>query len=126
MRTIVLVLAFVPFLYFATKDQIFHLRGRRVSLAENLLHLGIGLTLVVLFTHALAGRYAIMVAALVLFAVVGGIDEFFYHRAIPGEESDLHAKEHLALMVFLIVTLASDWLGRHDLRTLWALGRAGS
>ena len=38
MRTAILVLAFVPFLYFAVRDQIFHLRGRKVGVSENLLH----------------------------------------------------------------------------------------
>jgi hypothetical protein len=116
MRTALLILAFLPFLYFAAKDQIFHLRGRRVSLAENLLHLGIGLTLVLVFSHALSGHYAILLVSLVLFAVAGGIDEYVFHRGIPGEESDLHAKEHLALMLFLIVTLVSDGQARFGWR----------
>jgi|SRR6185369_5064010 len=109
MRTALLILMFLPFLYYAGRDQIFHLRGRKVSLWENLLHLGLGITLATLFTQALAGRHAQMIGALVLFAVAGAADEYIYHRGIPGEESDLHAKEHLALMIFLITTLAVDW-----------------
>jgi hypothetical protein len=110
MRTVLLIVMFLPFLYYAGRDQIFHLRGRKVSLSENLLHLGLGITLATLFTQALAGRHAQMIGALVLFAVAGAADEFIYHRGIPGEESDLHAKEHLALMIFLIATLAIDWM----------------
>jgi len=113
MRIAILVAAFLPFVYFAARDQIFHLRGRKVSLAENLLHLALGITLAILFTAALAGRHLAMIGALVLFAVAGGADEYIYHRQIPGEESDLHAKEHLALMIFLIVALALDWLPGH-------------
>lgn len=113
MRIAILVAAFLPFVYFAARDQIFHLRGRRVGLAENLLHLALGITLAILFTAALAGRHLAMLGALVLFAVAGGADEYIYHRHIPGEESDLHAKEHLALMIFLIVALAVDWLPGH-------------
>jgi hypothetical protein len=110
MRIAILVLAFLPFVYYAGRDQIFHLRGRKVSVWENLLHLALGITLATLFTQALKGHHAAMVGALVLFAVAGGADEYIYHRGIPGEESDLHAKEHLALMIFLITTLAVDWM----------------
>lgn len=109
MRTTILVLAFLPFVYYAIHDQIFHLRGRKVSVAENLLHLALGISLAMLFTQALASHYASMLGALVMFGVLGAIDEYIYHRDIPGEESDLHAKEHLALMLFLITTLAVDW-----------------
>jgi hypothetical protein len=112
-RIAILVAAFLPFVYFAARDQIFHLRGRKVGLAENLLHLALGITLAILFTQALAGRHLAMLGALVLFAVAGGADEYIFHRHIPGEESDLHAKEHLALMIFLIVTLAVDGLPGH-------------
>jgi len=122
MRTAILVAAFLPFVYFAVRDQIFHLRGRKVSVSENLLHLALGITLATLFTQALAGRHVFMIGALVLFAVAGGIDEYVYHRHIPGEESDLHAKEHLALMIFLIVTLAVDGLPGHAGEILRGMG----
>ena len=113
MRVAILVAACLPFVYFAVRDQIFHLRGRQVGLAENLLHLALGITLAILFTQALAGRHLAMLGALVLFAVAGAADEYIFHRHIPGEESDLHAKEHLALMIFLIVALAVDGLPGH-------------
>ncbi len=113
MRTMILVLAFLPFVYFAVRDQIFHLRERKVSVSENLLHLALGITLAIFFAQALAGRHAAMIGALVLFAIAGAADEYIYHRHIPGEESDLHAKEHLALMIFLIVVLAIDRLPGH-------------
>jgi hypothetical protein len=122
MRTAILVAAFLPFVYFAARDQIFHLRGRKVGVSENLLHLALGITLATLFTQALTGRYTYMVGALVLFAVAGAADEYIYHRHIPGEESDLHAKEHLALMIFLIVTLAVDWLPGHAGELLHRIG----
>jgi Cu/Ag efflux pump CusA len=112
-RTAILVLTFLPFVYYAGKDAIFHLRGRKVSATENLLHLGLGLVLATLFSLALAGRHAAMVGALILFVVAGALDEFVYHRHIPGEESDLHAKEHLALFAFLVTVLAFDWLQTH-------------
>jgi hypothetical protein len=122
MRTMILVLAFLPFVYFAVRDQIFHLRGRKVGVSENLLHLALGIALATLFTQALAGHHAGMIGALVLFAIGGGADEYIYHRGIPGDESDLHAKEHLALMIFLIATLAVDWLPGHAGELLHKVG----
>lgn len=113
-RTAILVLAFLPFVWYAGKDAVFHLRGRKVSATENLLHLGLGVILAILFSLALAGRHAAMIGALILFVAAGALDEFVYHRHIPGEESDLHAKEHLALFIFLVTVVAFDWLQAHS------------
>jgi|ERR1043166_5246517 hypothetical protein len=120
MRAAILVLSFLPFLYYGAKDTIFHFRGRKVSKSEHLIHAAIGVVLAVLFSHAVMAHHLIVLAALVLFVIVGGIDEYIYHRGIPGEESDLHAKEHLALLSFIVVSLATDWLQKND----WSLTRA--
>jgi hypothetical protein len=125
MRTALLVLTFLPFVYYAGKDAVFHLRGRKVSATENVLHLALGLILAILFSLALAGRHAAMVGALILFVAAGALDEFVYHRHIPGEESDLHAKEHLALMVFLVTVLTFDWMQAHGWRAASLVGGAG-
>lgn len=37
-----------------------------------------------------------------LFALAGAADEYGYHRDIPAEEHALHAKEHLALLLFVL------------------------
>lgn len=113
MRTIIVVVSFLPFLYFGVRDTVFHFRGRRVTIAEHLLHLVIGVTLALLFTQAIQTNYPGLLGALVLFVVAGGIDEYIFHRALPGEESDLHAKEHLALVIFIVVSLATDWISHH-------------
>ncbi len=63
-----------------------------------------------MFTHALLAHHFVVVGALVIFAIAGGVDEYIFHRDIPAEESDLHAKEHLALLIFIVVSLATDWL----------------
>jgi len=110
MRAMILVFSFVPFVYYGAKDTAFHFRGRQVSLTEHILHAAIGLVLVIMFTHALMAHHLIVVGALVIFAVAGAVDEYIFHRGIPAEESDLHAKEHLALLIFLVVSLATDWL----------------
>jgi hypothetical protein len=110
MRAAILVLSFLPFLYYGGKDNAFHFRGRKVSLTEHILHAAIGVLLLILFTHALMARHLVVLCTLVLFVVAGGVDEYIFHRGIPAEESDLHAKEHLALLIFIVVSLATDWL----------------
>jgi hypothetical protein len=120
MRAVILCFSFLPFLYYGAKDTAFHFRGRKVSLTEHLLHAAIGMVLVIMFTHALMAHHLVMVGALVLFAVAGGVDEYIFHRDIPAEESDLHAKEHLALLIFIVVSLATDWLERNN----WSLPQA--
>jgi hypothetical protein len=122
MRAAILVLSFLPFLYYGTRDTLFHFRGRKVSKSEHLIHAVIGVVLAILFSHALMAHHLIVLAALVLFVIVGGIDEYIYHRGIPGEESDLHAKEHLALLSFIVVSLATDWLQKND----WSIREAVS
>jgi hypothetical protein len=120
MRAAILIVSFLPFLYFGGKDTLYHFRGRRVSRTEHLLHALVGLLLAIMFTSAVRGQHGFMLGALLLFVVVGGVDEYIYHRDIPGEESDLHAKEHLALLGFVVVSLATDWLQRND----WSVGQA--
>ncbi|KAA5541779.1 hypothetical protein FYK55_16335 [Roseiconus nitratireducens] len=114
MRIAILLLSFLPFLYYASKDNAFHFRGRRVTMAEHLLHLAIGVTLFLVFAQAVLGNLVLMTVALILFLIAGAVDEYVWHRGIPAEESDLHAKEHLALLIFVVVALVVDWLDGHQ------------
>jgi len=106
----ILIFSFLPFVYYGVKDTAFHFRGRKVSRTEHLLHAAIGLVLAIMFAHALMAHHFVVVGALVIFAIAGSVDEYIFHRDIPAEESDLHAKEHLALLIFIVVSLATDWL----------------
>jgi hypothetical protein len=132
MRAAILVASFLPFMYYAGKDTGFHFRGRKVSVAEHILHAAIGVVLLVLFAHSLMGHHLVVLAALILFAVAGGVDEYIFHRDIPAEESDLHAKEHLALLIFIVISLATDWLQQNHwslaemLKRLHAAGGGGA
>lgn len=110
MRTTLVLVSFLPFLFYATKDALFHFQGRRVSLVEHLLHLAIGVALAIVVINAVLQNTGVMLAGLVFFAVAGGLDEYVWHRGIPEVESDLHAKEHLALLLFVVVTLVVNWL----------------
>jgi hypothetical protein len=120
MRAGIVLFSFLPFLYYATKDTAFHFRGRRVSLAEHVLHLAVGISLAMVLTNAVLGKSPAMLVGLILFAIAGAIDEYVWHRGIPETESDLHAKEHLALLIFVVVTLAVNWLESYD----WQISRA--
>lgn len=113
MRIAIVIISFLPFLFYAAKDNAFHFRGRRVSLTEHLLHLVIGIALLIVLAQAVLGNTAFMMAGLLLFLVAGALDEYIWHRSIPEVETDLHAKEHLALMIFVVVTLVVNWLESH-------------
>jgi hypothetical protein len=112
MRTVVLCAAVAPFLWFAWKDNLFHLRGRRVPALENLLHLGLAVALALVFTGAFAAKIKLLFAGLGGVGVLGALDELVYHRAIPSDEHDLHAKEHFTLLVFVAAAFAFAWYAR--------------
>lgn len=107
MRIGLLCLPLALFLYYAGKDNSFHFRkpeqgGRHVPRAEHILHGVLGLLLVGLISAAFRLDPVRLPIFAGLFAVAGATDELGFHRGLPAEESDLHAKEHFALMVFLL------------------------
>lgn len=109
-RSLILTAALAPYLYYGTKDNLYHFRGRRVSVVEHLLHLGIGVAIAGAIFNAYRGRTGAMIGGLVLFLLAGAIDEFVYHRGLPEHETDLHAKGHMALLMFVIVSVATQWM----------------
>ena len=100
---VILAAALLPFLYFAGRDFRLHLTARRVPLAENLLHLALAAPLLAALGLAFQFRVREAALAMAVFAVFGSADEYVFHRGIPAEEHDVHAKEHYALFVFLAV-----------------------
>jgi len=114
MRYAILSIFLLPYLYYGTKDNIYHFIGRKVSLPEHLIHLFIGMTLFVAIAQAFRGYAIAFVVGIALFLVVGAIDEYIYHRGLPEHESDLHAKGHLALLIFVVVAVGTIWLEKHD------------
>ena len=96
----ILAIALAPFLFFAARDQWLHLRARRVPLAENIVHLLLGLILFTVIARAFVFDWRGVAIGAAIFAVCGALDEFLFHRALPAVESDVHAKEHFALFGF--------------------------
>jgi hypothetical protein len=116
MRAVLLVLALIPYLYYGGRDAVFHFVGRRVSVVEHLLHLVIGCMLVAAVAQAFRGNQGRMLVALGLFLVAGALDEYVYHRGLPEAETDLHAKGHMALLIFVVTSVATGWLDQHQWR----------
>ncbi len=110
MKTLLLFLSLAPFLYFVIRDNIYHLHLRKVNLAEHLTHLVLGVSLFVTIKAAFIGPDPRTSYAFLLLGVAGSLDEFVFHRHLPAEEIDAHAKEHWTLFLFFIVAfLLRDW-----------------
>lgn len=105
-----LAVALAPFLWFAGRDQFLHFTARRVSVAENVIHLLLGLLLAIVIGRAFLFQPRLVAFALVAFVVVGASDEYVFHRRIPEVEHDVHAKEHFALLFFVAVFSALVWV----------------
>jgi hypothetical protein len=116
MRPAIVLIAFLPFLYYAIRDARFHFTGRKVTFAEHVIHLAIGFALAIVLVQAVMGNSTLMLVGLALLCVAGGADEYIWHRRIPEIETDLHAKEHLALLIFVVATLVVNWLEVHQWR----------
>jgi Kef-type K+ transport system membrane component KefB len=98
-----MAVALLPFLVFAGRDLRLHLTVRRVSWAEEALHLFFGLVLAYAISRAFLFEGRALALSLLAFALGGAIDEFGFHRGLPPEEHDAHAKEHFALFLFMAV-----------------------
>lgn len=101
----ILVVTLAPFLYYAIQDQRLHFSVRRVPLVENLVHLAIGLALVVTIASAFRFDLPMLAGSAALFVSLGAVDEYLFHRHIPERESDVHAKEHFAILTFLVAAV---------------------
>ena len=113
MRIAVIIALFAPFAFFGLKDNSFHFRGRRVSVTEHVLHLGIGMTQVMMLVQAIKGNFVLLFVALGLMAIAGSADEYVFHRDLPPEESDLHAKQHFAQFVLVVGAMIVTYLENH-------------
>jgi hypothetical protein len=113
LRATLLTLCLAPYVYFGVRDVLHHKKHRKVSLMEKLLHLSLGLTLTVVVPHAYLGHFDVVVAGLVIFLTARAMDEFVFHRGLDAEEVDLHAKTHLAFLIFVVGVMGVNWLQTH-------------
>ena len=112
MRALVLALTLAPYLILAVKDGAFHMgkkRLRDVSLAEHLIHFVIVAPLAWAISGVFNEDALACSVGLLGFIAPALADELIWHRKIPERETNIHAKEHLALLVFFIVG-AVTWL----------------
>jgi hypothetical protein len=116
MRAALLAVALLPYLYYGGRDAVFHFRGRQVSLVEHVLHVAVGCLLAAAVVLAFRGLPGGMLVALGLFLVAGALDEYVYHRHLPEAETDLHAKGHMALLIFVVTSVATGWFDQHGWR----------
>jgi len=114
MRIALMILSFLPFLHYGIKDNAFHFCGRKVTGWEHLLHVGIGICQAIMFIQAIRSDFILMFAAMLILLVAGGVDEYVFHRDLPSVESDLHAKQHFALFIFVVIALATAWLEKRN------------
>jgi hypothetical protein len=103
--SVVLVVALLPYAFFALRDGTMHLgksRVRSVPLGEHALHILIIAPLAWLIAGVFMRDLRAVSIGAALFLPIGIADEFIFHRkSIPADEIDAHAKSHLALLLFL-------------------------
>ena len=109
MRAAVLTLGLLPYALFGASDLVFHARHRRVQGPERLAHATIGLALLTVVPQAYLGGRGLVLAGLVLFVTARAIDEYVFHRGLPQAESALHARTHLAFLLYVVTITAVDW-----------------
>jgi hypothetical protein len=108
MRVVLLATALLPYIYFGLNDNWLHLRHRQVGWTERLLHITIVMALVSTIPQAFFGSRAVMLCGLVLFLLARCLDEYIFHRGLSGAEADMHAKTHLAFLLFLVTIMVVD------------------
>lgn len=101
--TLLIAGALAPYLWFAGRDNMAHFKLRMVSPLEHALHLLLLGTLTIACSGVFARDVDRVLLGLLLFVPPALGDELVFHRGIPLEEHDLHAKEHLLLLVFFVV-----------------------
>jgi hypothetical protein len=92
----------VPYLWLAWRDNLLHMNARKVPKLEHVTHVGVVVALVVLISAVFMRDVERALLGAALFVPPAVADEMIFHRDIPAEEHDVHAKQHLMLFVFTI------------------------
>lgn len=109
MRYLILTLGVLPYVGFAALDVWIHETDRRVPRVEKCLHLGIGLGVGGFLLLAFLGQLAPALAFLTVGLCFMAIDEFGYHGSLHRAERRLHGAAALALLLFLLVWLWTEF-----------------
>ncbi|MBX7149191.1 hypothetical protein K1X76_08890 [bacterium] len=104
-KNALIIFSILPFAYFAWKDTIFHLKGRAVTRTEHVIHFILGFILATLFVSSYRGHWGKWLIASFILFIVGSLDEFIFHKELPLQESDWHAKEHWSLLLYMITCI---------------------
>jgi hypothetical protein len=102
----VLLVPLLPFLRYAGADLLYHFRGRKPGIAENVVHVVLGLFQGGLVINAFRLDLVRIAVSTLGIAAFGALDELGFHRGLPEKESDLHAKSHIALFAFAATAVA--------------------
>jgi hypothetical protein len=108
-----LLVPLVPFVRYAAADLAFHWRTRKPHWAESIVHVVLGLFQGALVLQGFRLDLPRVAVAILGIAVFGAIDELVFHRRLPPEESDLHAKSHIALFALAAVAVGLCVLPEH-------------
>jgi hypothetical protein len=103
MRSVWLALALLPYGVLAGYDTWMHERARRVPRIEQVLHLGLGISLIAFLVGAFRGNTPLALGALVPFLGLLVWDAFGYHAVLEARERRVHAWSYLAFGLFVSV-----------------------
>jgi len=101
MRNVWLGVALVPYLAAAGADAWMHERGRRVPRLEQWAHAGLAAGMAAFLAAVFAGRPAVAMGALAVFAALVAWDELSFHKAIAAAERRVHLFSWIALAGFV-------------------------
>ena len=112
-RIVITIFALV-FARYAYLDARYYFRLRKPSKLEDLLHLLLGVCELGLIVGALWPQRLLFLGGAAATAVLGAADEYVFHRGLPADENDYHAKGHLALfIVFVAASVMPGVVGGH-------------
>jgi hypothetical protein len=101
MRIVWLCLALLPYVALAGFDGFLHERSRRVPRAEQWLHAGSAISILVFVVAVFRAQTTLAIVAFCVFAPLAAVDEFGYHGHLAARERYVHFASYVALCIFL-------------------------
>ena len=110
MRFLLLILGLLPYAGCVTVDAWMHEKARRVPRFEQWLHLGIGISIVAFVLFAFLGNVSVALIALAGALGFMAADEFGFHAGLSRQERRVHGFGAIALLLFVLVWLWTEYL----------------